>query len=237
MMVITAETMVGEIAVEEPTAIEVLERFGIDYCCGGKRTLAKACTERNLSVDSVLTEVERKRRESSSPEVAWQTAPLKDLIGHIVQKHHSFAREQLALAQELAAKVEHRHGSAHLEAHVVSESLAAMNAELTHHFFCEENVLFPYIAQLDESRKSMLPDVLTGMQRPVAQLMRDHDQTGDELGVLREATNNYHPPKDACTTYQALYRALEDLERDLHQHIHLENNILFPRALKLESEL
>ena len=235
-MVITAETPVRDIVVEVPNAIPVLEQFGIDYCCGGKHTLAEACTKRDQSIALVLEELECRGQDITAPEAQWQTAPLCELIHYIVQKHHSFTRDQLTLIQELASKVERRHGATHPEVHKVNEALAVIGAELTHHFFCEENMLFPYIEQLDREQRPLPPVVFDNIQQPVARMMMEHDQTGDEFRVLREMTNNYRPPDDACTTYRALYRAMEDLERDLHRHIHLENNILFPRALSLESE-
>lgn len=235
-MVITQETTVREIVVEMPSAILVLEQFGIDYCCGGKHTLAEACTRRTQNVASVLKELDRRNQDLNAPEVQWQTAPLQDLINYIVQKHHMFTREQLGLIRELAAKVERRHGSAHPEIYKLNQALAVINTELTHHFSCEEDVLFPHIVQLDGNQRPIMRGVFGDVQQPVTRMMMEHDQTGDELRFLREMTNNYQPPDDACTTYRALYRALEDLERDLHRHIHLENNILFPRALKLQSE-
>jgi regulator of cell morphogenesis and NO signaling len=235
-MVITAETPVRDIVVDSPTAIPVLEQFGIDYCCGGKHTLAEACVSRNQSIALVLEELEHKKQDATAPKVQWQTAPLRELIDHIVQIHHTFAREQLALIQELTSKVERRHGTAHPEVYAVNEALASISAELTHHFFCEENVLFPYIKELDQKQTLVTHPRFDTIQQPVAQMMKEHDQAGDELRALREITGNYQPPADACTTYRALYRAMEDLERDLHRHIHLENNILFPRALALESE-
>lgn len=235
-MVITEETPVRNIVVEMPNAIPVLERFGIDYCCGGKHTLAEACTQREQSIALVLDELKHREQDATAPELKWQTALLSDLIDHIVQTHHAFTREQLALIQELAFKVERRHGTAHPEVHKVNEALAIIGSELTHHFFCEENVLFPHIKQLDQKQTSVAHPMFDTMQHPVTQMMKEHDQAGDELRALREITNQYQPPADACTTYRAFYRAMEDLERDLHRHIHLENNILFPRALVLESE-
>jgi regulator of cell morphogenesis and NO signaling len=235
-MVITAETPVRNIVVEVPNAIPVLERFGIDYCCGGKHTLVEACTKRDQNVAFVLEELERCEQNTTSPDAQWQSAPLRDLIDWIVQKHHTFTRDQLALIQELASKVERRHGTAHPEVHKMNAALATISAELTHHFFCEENMLFPYIEQLDQEKRPLPPVLFDNIQQPVTRMMMEHSQTGDEFRVLREITNNYLPPDDACTTYRALYRAMEDLERDLHRHIHLENNILFPRALSLESE-
>ena len=234
-MVITAETTVRDIVVEAPNAIPVFERFGIDYCCGGKHTLAEACTKRNQSLAPVMEELER-RISDPAPEVQWQTAPLRELIHYILQKHHSFTRDQLTLIQQLAAKVEHRHGPSHPEVQKVNEALATISAELKHHFFCEENVLFPYIELLEQKETSVANAIFNSIEQPVARMMAEHDQAGDELRVLREITNGYQPPQDACTTYRAFYRAMEDLESDLHRHIHLENNILFPRALALESE-
>lgn len=235
-MVITAETPVREIVVETPTAIPVLEQFGIDYCCGGAHTLAEACTRRDQNVASVLDELQRQQQNPSPRSVDWRTIPLSELISYIVQNHHTFTRQQLGLIRELAAKVERRHGRMHPEIYKMNEALAVISAELAHHFSCEEDVLFPYIEQLGGNQRPLMPVVFGSVQQPVTRMMIDHNHTGDELRVLREITNNYQPPADACTTYRALYRALEDLERDLHQHIHLENNILFPRALELEKE-
>lgn len=235
-MVITAETSVRKIVVEMPNAIPVFESFGIDYCCGGKYTLAEACTQHEQSIALVLDELTHQRKDTTTPELRWQTAPLGDLIDHIVQKHHGFTREQLALIHELASKVERRHGTTHPEVHKVNGALAIISAELTHHFFCEEQVLFPYIKELDQKRTIVAHPKFDTIQQPVAQMMKEHDQAGDELRALREITGNFQPPADACTTYRALYRAMEDLEHDLHLHIHLENNILFPGALALESE-
>ena len=235
-MVIKADTPVRDLVLAYPGAIPVLEQFGIDYCCGGKHSLAEACTIRNHDVGVVITELNRRSNNAATREVNWNTAPLSDLIGHIVQRHHAFARQHLGLARELAGRVERRHGPTHPEIYKISEEIAAINSELTHHFSCEENVLFPHIERLEKGGQQVHP-VFANIQQPVTKMIMDHNQTGDELRTLREAANDYVPPPDACTTFRALYRALEELERDLHRHIHLENNILFPRALKLEGEV
>src|SRR5215472_8648109 len=235
-MVITAETPVRDIVVEVPSAIPVFAQFFIDYCCGGKHTLAEACIKRDQSLAPVLEEIKRRESDTAPVETQWQAAPLCELIHYIVEKHHTFTREQVTLIQQLAAKVERRHGPAHPEVYKINEALATIDAELKHHFFCEENVLFPYIEMLDRKETAVAQAIFDTVQKPVTRMMMDHNQTGDEFRVLRELTNGYEPPEDACTTYRALYRAMEDLERDLHRHIHLENNILFPRAISLESE-
>jgi regulator of cell morphogenesis and NO signaling len=235
-MVITTETQVRDIVLEVPNAIPVLEHFGIDYCCGGKHTLAEACTRGGKNIEIVLDEVERCGQSGTTSEIPWRSVPLRDLIEHILQKHHTFTRSQLALIQELASKVERRYGAAHPEIQKLNEMLATVSSELVHHLFCEENMLFPYIEQLEGKQKGLFAVPFDSIQQPIARMLQEHSQTGDEFRTLREITSNYQAPDDACTTYRALYRGLKDLEHDLYQHIHLENNILFPRALALESE-
>ena len=159
--------------------------------------------------------------------------PLKELSEYIVAKHHAYTRDQLKLIGGLMTKVEQRHGADHPEVFQVGKAVAVMNSELTHHFGCEETTLFPYIAILGTSQRPELPAMANGsLELPITRMMMDHDQAGDELQALRELTNNYTPPPSACPTWRALYRAMEDLEFDLHQHVHLENNILCPRALE-----
>ena len=231
-MGITSETLIRDIAVELPIATRVLERLGIDYCCGGKHTLAEACAKRNLDVASVLEELQLQQQDATVPEAQWKQTPLKELAEYIVRKHHAFARAQIDLVRSLADKVESRHGADHPEIFQISKAFAVISAELSHHFYCEENILFPYISQSGTEQQTALPPIFGSVQQPIARMMADHDQAGDELRLLRELTNNYTPPTAACPTWRAYYRALEDLEMDLHQHIHLENNILFPRALE-----
>jgi regulator of cell morphogenesis and NO signaling len=235
-MMITAETPVREIAVELPAAIPVLERFSIDYCCGGKHTLAQACTRGNVLLEPLLEELERHQQRKDLPSSQWTNASMKQLMSHIVQHHHNFARQQLNLLQELATKAERRHGNVHHELFQVSTALGAAREELMHHFSCEEDVLFPYIEQLETNENPAQLPMFSSLDQPISRMMRDHDHTGNEFRILREITNNYQPPADACTTFRALYKTMEELEHDLHQHIHLENNILFPRALNLAKE-
>ncbi|MGH9616464.1 MAG: iron-sulfur cluster repair di-iron protein [Acidobacteriaceae bacterium] len=233
-MAITAETAVRDIAVEFPTTIALFERLAIDYCCGGQHTLAEACAKRNLQIAPVLEELESQREQSTTlPENHWRKAPLKDFAEYIVQTHHAYTRDQLKLIDGLMTKVEQRHGADHLEVFQVGKAVAEISSELTHHFGCEETTLFPYIAGLGTKQRPELPAMANGsLEMPITRMMTDHDQAGNEFQALRKLTHNYTPPPSACPTWHALYRALEDLEFDLHQHVHLENNILFPRALE-----
>lgn len=232
---ITSETRVRDIVVERPGAIPLLEQLGIDYCCGGNHTLGEACSRRSLSVSTILDQLVG--TEPDPANTSWQTARLTQLAEHIVRKHHAFTREQLRLLGELAEKVERRHGTHYPEVLEVNKAIAALTAETRHHFYCEENILFPFIRELESGEKPAQPPVFGNVEQPVNRMMMEHDQTGEALTQLRQLTNNFQPPPDACTTFRALYRALEELEQDLHQHIHLENNILFPRALAAAQQL
>lgn len=231
-MVITAETPVHDIAAQLPNAVPVLERFGIGDCCGDRSTLGEACTSQHLNLAPVLEALKACHQEVSAPDTQWEQTLLTEMIEYIVRKHHAFTREQIKLIDDLLAKVERNHGTDHPEIFQVSKTFAVISTELTHHFYWEEDILFPYIAQLGTGQQPGLPPVFGSVQQPVNRMIMEHDQTGNELRLLRKLTNNYELPGVVCSTWHALYRALEDLERDLHQHIHLENDILFPRALE-----
>lgn len=235
-MIITSETAVGDIAVEYPTAVPMLERLGIDYCCGGKHTLAEACAKSDVDFASMLEALERQQRSTSVPESRWQKASLKEITDYVVQRHHAFARQQIKLIGHLLAKVESRHGADHPEVFKISKVFAVVSSELTYHFFCEEQILFPYIEKMEDGQQAALPPVFGSVEQPISRMMMDHNQAGEQLRELRILTSNYMPPAAACPTWRALYHALEDLEMDLHQHIHLENNILFPRAVEQAKE-
>jgi regulator of cell morphogenesis and NO signaling len=232
-MVITSETPVRDIVVQKPNTIPVFEELRIDYCCGGKHTLAEACAKSHLSIDSVLNELEQQQKEQESHRDSWQTERLAALVDHIVQKHHAFTRTQLELIRDLAGKVERRHGSTHPEIVALNAAISTLASELIGHAGCEEGVLFPYIQQLEKEGNSTPEPFFGNISHPVSHMTADHDKTGTELQKIREITNNYQAPADACPTFKAFYRALQDLETDLHRHIHLENNILFPRAVAL----
>ncbi len=237
-MVITSETPVRDIAVAMPTAIPMLERIGIDYCCHGQHTLTEACAKKDIALAPVLEELKKLQPQSTDQEESrWAHAPLKELSEHIVKKHHAFTREQLTLIDSLMAKVEQRHGAEHPEVFQLGKAVAVFGSELKHHADCEETNLFPYIAAIGTGRLPDLPAPAQGsLKMPITHMMQDHDQTGEELQGIRKLTNDYTPPPEACPTWRGLYRAIEELETDLHQHIHLENNILFPRAMKLAED-
>jgi regulator of cell morphogenesis and NO signaling len=239
MTVDTAKT-VRELAVELPEAIRVFEKFGIDYCCGGHRTLEQACTASKSQVDAVLSALAAAEgARGEAPTSNWNDAPLADLMAHITNKHHTYVRQELPRLGALATKVATKHGPNHPEIKEVQEVFQALSDELSTHLLKEEQVLFPYVERMEEAAIEKRPNAQSScfgtVQNPVRMMEMEHDSAGDALRELRTLTNGYTPPQDACMSFQALYKGLAEFEADLHQHIHLENNILFPRAIAMEA--
>ena len=238
MGVITEKT-VREVAVENPAATRVFEKLGIDYCCGGNQTLVQACQSVNLPVDKVLESLEEAERASQRTENDrdWRRESLTDLITHISSTHHKYVREEIARLRPLLEKVCSVHGKNHPELLRMRPTFGDLAQELTMHLMKEEMVLFPYVVKMEEAvvqKDPVLPPPFGTVQNPVSMMMHEHDTAGIALRVMRQASGDYTPPPDACVSYQTLYRALNEFEVDLHQHIHLENNILFPRAIEME---
>ena len=238
-MSITAEKTVRELAIEKPGAVRVFEKLGIDYCCGGKVSLEQACHTASLSVAEVLAslEVAEQSAQKINTDRDWHAAPLVDLISHIVNTHHKYTGQEIARLGPLFQKVCSVHGKNHPELLPLQGTFAGLARELTGHMMKEEMVLFPHIRRMEEAvnQKAELPPSPFGtVENPVAMMEREHDSAGNALRTLREASHGYAAPPDACVSFQALYKALAEFEADLHQHIHLENNILFPRVVALE---
>jgi regulator of cell morphogenesis and NO signaling len=237
-MSIDTHRTVAEIALERPQAAAVFEKLGIDYCCGGK-PLAAACDAAGIDVNHVANLLEATAgTDQPGAEVGdWSKQSLAALISHIVQKHHSYCREECLRLEPLSAKVVSKHGEHHPELGQIHQLFTSLSSELSMHMMKEEQVLFPYIIGLEDSvtRKSVPPRAPFGtVQNPVRMMVQEHDNAGRLLKEIRELTRNFAAPEDACTSFKALYQGLQAFEADLHQHIHLENNLLFPRAIALE---
>ena len=234
----TAKT-VREVALNNPAATRVFEKFGIDYCCGGNKSLEQACGEANLKIQQVLESLNLALSASDSRQEgkAWLAEPLADLIMHINNTHHKYTREEIARLRPLFDKVCNVHGEKHPELQQVRHDFHALAQELSTHMMKEEVVLFPYVARMEGAviaREPVLPAPFGTVRNPVAMMMHEHDSAGNLLRTMRDLSNGYQPPANACVSYKTLYSALAEFERDLHQHIHLENNILFPRAIEME---
>ena len=238
MTVMTAKT-VREVAVDNPTATRVFERFGIDYCCGGNQALEQACQRAGVSVDEVIDSLEMEKEAARAAKQLhdWQSESLSELIAYIKNTHHKFTRQETVRLAALLQKVCSVHGKNHPELFGIRETFGWVSQELMTHMMKEEMVLFPYIERMEESviqNEPVLPAPFGSVQNPVAMMEHEHDSAGAALRSMRKASSDFAPPTDACISYQTLYKALAAFEADRHQHIHLENNILFPRAIAME---
>jgi regulator of cell morphogenesis and NO signaling len=233
----TPETMVRDIAIEQPASIRVFEKYGIDYCCGGRRPLAQACEERSLPIDEVLAAIENAAAPLSATGPDWMSFQLGAICDHIVRAHHAYIRNELPRLQFLAAKVVARHGSDRPELPQIQQLIDDVGGDLISHLAKEETILFPYITNIERNLATCGPSSLGcsgSVRNPIRVMMAEHDVAGGILAQIRKLTSDYIPPEGACPTYRSFYISLEEFEKDLHQHVHLENNILFPRAMALE---
>jgi regulator of cell morphogenesis and NO signaling len=235
----TTEKTVREIATENPASVRVFEKLGIDYCCGGRKPLSEACAEAGVPMEQALDLLNASHPEEAA-EPIWKATRLSTLTSHIVARHHDFARREIPRIEALAHKVKSRHGNAHPELSEIEELFLSLAQELSTHMMKEEQMLFPYIERIEaaEHEGKAVPAMPFGsVARPIAVMTADHDDAGALLARMRELSSGYAIPDGACPTYRALYNALEEFESDMHQHIHLENNILFPRAIAMEAEV
>ena len=235
-MTVTTQT-VREIALENPASIRVFEAFGIDYCCGGRKPLAEACEAKNLSFDAVIAALKKGSANDAPATEDWSQKSLSSLAAHIVNTHHAYVRRELPRLAELAAKVVNRHGDTKPELPQIQAKVAQISEELTEHLAKEEVVLFPYINRFERAKEdgTAKPHGCFGtVANPIAMMTQEHDAAGTLMADIRELSSDYTPPVGACPTFLAFYNGLHEFEQDLHQHIHLENNILFPRALQME---
>jgi regulator of cell morphogenesis and NO signaling len=232
-MTCNTETTVGDLVVERPSRARVFEKLGIDYCCGGKKSLEQVCRERNLEYATVIDELEREHAAPAPAERNWASASLTDLCDHIEQTHHNYLKEELPRLAFLTTKVATRHGETRPALLEVQRVFAELKAEMDAHMMKEERVLFPLCRQLDVAEE--LPVMHCGsVGNAIEAMIREHEHAGNALAEIRALTDNYSCPVDACNTYRALFDALEHLEHDLHEHVHKENNILFPKAIRFE---
>ena len=233
----TATQTVREIARKQPASIRVFERFGIEYCCGGQKPLTEACAAKDVDVDTVIAALEAASHNENAPVKDWAKEPLANLAEHIVATHHAYCKDELPRLFGLAARVVNRHGGTNPELVVIQAKLAQLTEELTEHLAEEEIAVFPKIAELERRKAN---DAASGKPAasigdPVALLIGEHDNAGVLLAEIRGLSRDFISPEYACTSYHAFFDGLREFERDLHRHVHLENNILFPRAIELEA--
>lgn len=232
----TQRQLVGEIAAHSLAAVRVFEDHGIDYCCGGQRALEDACREKGLDPAAILTELET-AQATPAAERDWTSAKLHDLIDHILRTHHDYLKRELPRLSERMATVGRVYADRYPDiVKPLARVLAALRDELEMHLRKEEMILFPFVQRAEaaaDSGQPPTPPPFGSFANPISVMEDEHETAGRALAEMRRLTNGYLAPADACNTFRALYAGLEELERDLHMHIHLENNVLFPRAIAM----
>lgn len=240
-MNITSETRVGRIVVDYPETADVFEKHGIDFCCNGNKTLAAACEEKQISLDTLKALLEERQSDQDRSNLPdFRTWPLDLLADYVEKKHHRYVEESLPSLTRYLEKIRLVHGQAHPELEKIEVLFRESAAELTKHMKKEELILFPFIRKLvkiKEKGGAIDASAVGAVRHPVQMMMHDHDAEGERFRKIAALSNNYTPPEDSCATYRAAYAKLEEFEKDLHQHIHLENNLLFPGAIEAEKQL
>lgn len=224
---------VGAIVRDHPALSRLFEQARVDYCCGGQKTLAEACAKRNIDPQAFLKELETFAATEPAPEVDLTALSLTELVDHIERLHHAYLHTELPRLEAMVTKVAKVHGDKEPRLAQIRDLFLALSAELATHLMKEEQVLFPMIRQLEAS--ATLPQFHCGsVANPIHRMEFEHDEAGAVLAQLRQLTDDYTPPEWACNTYRALFDALAHFEQDMHQHVHKENNVLFPQAVVLE---
>lgn len=225
---------VGDIVATNFRTAAVFERFGIDFCCGGRLSLADACRAAAVEPSAVIEALDTLSTASVHDDdvTAW---PVERLIDHILSAHHTFVRSALPVIDRHLAAIEDAHGSRHPELARLRSCFDQLSQELTHHMLKEEHVLFPYVRELATRGGGWAPSPFGSVENPIRMMERDHREAADHLTTIRELTAGFSAPADGCNTYQVCMAELAEFERDLHRHVHLENNVLFPEAIRLES--
>ncbi len=231
---------IGELVANDFRKAEVFRKFGLDFCCGGKKSVKDACNEKGVDVALVqksLDEIDSKIAENNLDYKSWDLGFLAD---YVLNTHHKYVEESLPMLYHLTEKVASRHGDSHPELIEIAKLFNIVADELTDHMVKEENILFPYIKELTEAKKNktkMDSSPFWSIENPIRMMENDHTHVGNVSEKMNMLSNGYTPPAHACASYTVLFHKLNEFEKDLHQHIHLENNILFPGAIALEKEL
>ncbi len=236
---ITTATL-KEIVTEDFRAAAIFEKYSLDFCCRGGKTIEEACRDKAVSTESVLGEVHDLLQDGESPGDVPEEMSIPSLIHHIVDTHHAYVRKMVPVLLAHTAKVATVHGPHHPEVVEIARVFAQVAVDLQNHMMKEERVLFPFIESLVDAAGGTAPvnrPPFGSARNPIRMMEEEHRVAGDELYEVRKLSGTYTPPADACTTFKVTYQELREFERDLHRHVHLENNILFPKAIALEEQV
>lgn len=234
------EETIGELVAKDFRKAQVFKKLGIDFCCGGKKTLTEVCDKKGIDIHKVEAELAAISGDGQPSGQNFQKWDLGFLADYIANTHHTYVRDSIPFLSEISQKVARVHGDRHPELIKVAQSFARVAQDLSMHMMKEENILFPYIKEMAGAKKSgtSLPaSHFASVANPIQVMEMEHETVGEDLSEIRELTNDFELPADACASYTVLFQKLQEFESDLFQHVHLENNILFPKALDLEKEL
>ncbi len=238
MLETTATTTVRDVVAANHRAAAVFQKHGMDFCCGGNKAIADACREHGIDEARVLADLGQVTNPLDAPRFnAW---PLDFLVDYIVQNHHEYIRGAVETLGLHAAKVARVHGEHHPEVIQIAAHFDTVAAELLQHMRKEEHVLFPYIRAIAGAHRAgrpVPPPPFGTIANPIRMMELEHQEAGDLMAAIRTLSSQFTPPADACTTYRVTYEELQEFEADLHQHVHLETTILFPKAIALEAEV
>ena len=216
-------------------AASVFEKYHLDFCCKGKRSLAQACDEQQLTLSEVTGELQEVFSKTGNGIIDFEKISLAQLCDYIIQTHHAYVKNEMPQIYAYLQKVSSKHGERHNELYKVFQTFVAVKEEMEGHMRKEQLILFPRIKELERlvnNECGQFQMNIGYLQSPINVMENEHDHAGEQLNEIRVLTNDYNPPADACTTYRLSFAALKAFEIDLHQHVHLENNILFPRAIE-----
>ncbi|MEZ5022535.1 MAG: iron-sulfur cluster repair di-iron protein [Chitinophagales bacterium] len=234
------DKQIGQIVADDYRTASVFKNYGIDFCCNGNRSIQEACEKKGLAYDKIILELESVAINNSSDTTDYSTWPLDLLADYVEKKHHRYVENRIPELKAYLSKIRKVHGDRHPELIEIEEQFNASAGDLTMHMKKEEIMLFPYIRKMvttpKNSKNGEAPHFGT-VKNPIQMMMHEHNVEGDRFRKISELSDNYNPPKDACNTYKVAFSMLKEFEDDLHLHIHLENNILFPKAIEMEQKL
>ena len=237
-MIATPAMTIRDLVAGDYRTAAVFERHGLDFCCSGGRTIAQACREAGIDDADLLSELDAVLGTPAAGTANYKSWDARTLVDHIVGKHHGYTRDAIPPLLQHTEKIASVHGQRHPELVHIANLFRRVADEMTDHMFKEERILFPFIAAIDEARTNRRPVPLPPfgtVANPIGAMEADHKFVGDAMAEMRHLTNGFTPPEDACATYRVTLQELDAFERDLHEHVHLENNVLFPKAVALEA--
>jgi len=237
-MTSTSEKTIGQMVAEDYRAAAIFKKYNIDFCCNGNRVLSEACEGKSIDSHSLINELNNLQADNSN-DADFNTWPLDLLTDYIEKKHHRFVEKAIGEIKPFLQKIVAVHGNSHPELLKVRELFFEAANELTAHMKKEELILFPFVRKMtkfiSEDKSAEMP-LFGSVQNPIRTMMHEHDIEGERFRTISTLTGNYTVPEDGCATYRVTFQLLEAFENDLHKHIHLENNILFPKAIMLENQ-